>query len=292
LLCFVFRPWKPNLSFSLRTAKGFINFGAKVAATRLLWYLSANIDLLIAGKILGKTQLGYYSIAVQLALIPLDKLVSTITYVTFPALSKVQDDPAMLRRYYLKIVNVVAFICFPACWGIYLIAESAVPLLLSEKWLPAVLPLQILSMITACRAIQAINAPLEMAVGRPGIALLNVAIIGAVMALCFFVGSSYGLEGLAYAWFGFPVAFLITTAITVRLIRLSLADYFKGLTHPFLGTGFMVLTVLVGQNLFLERADLVAHVAASVVLGFVSYVLYYVLFNRPMFVQVRSVLGR
>jgi teichuronic acid exporter len=153
LLYFVYRPWKPNLSFSLAKVKDLVDFGAKVAAARLVWYLSANIDLLIAGKILGKTQLGYYSVAAQLAVIPLDKMVSTITYVAFPALSKVQDDPSVVRRYYLRIVKVVAFALFPACWGIYLVAESAVPLFLSEKWLPAVLPLQILSMVTACRAI-------------------------------------------------------------------------------------------------------------------------------------------
>jgi O-antigen/teichoic acid export membrane protein len=292
LLCFVFRPWTPNASFSFSKVKVFVQFGAKVAAARLLWYLSANIDFLIAGKILGKTQLGYYAVAVQLASIPLDKLVSTVAYVAFPAFSKMQDDPSMLRRYYLKIVNVVAFVSFPACFGIYLVAESAVPLFLSEKWLPAVLPLQILSMVTACRTIHTINAPLAVAVGRPGITLLNVAIVGSVMALCFLVGSSYGLEGLAYAWLAFPAVFLITTWITVRVIGLSLADYLKGLTHPFLGTGFMVLAVLMGQRLALEGLGLVSHVAGSVVVGLASYVVYYVLFNRHMFTEVRSVLRR
>ena len=43
-----------------------------------------------------------------------------------------------------------------------------------------------------------------------------------------FVGSSYGLEGLAYAWLAFPAVFLITTSITVRLISLSLADILGG----------------------------------------------------------------
>jgi len=292
LLSFVFYPWLPKLSFSLSKVKGLVQFGAKVAAARLLWYLSANADVLIAGKILGKTQLGYYSVAAQLASMPVDKLVSTITYVAFPALSKVQDDPSMLKRYFLKIVKVVAFAIFPACWGIYLLAESAVPLFLSEKWLPAVLPLQILSMVTACRAIQAINAPLEMAVGRAGITLLNVAIIGAVMALSFLLGSSYGLEGLAYAWLAFPLVFLITTSITVRLIDLSLADYFRELLHPFLGTGFMVAAVLTGQTFVLENFGLAAQVVGSVVLGVVSYLLYYVLFNRHMFTEVRSILRR
>ncbi len=292
LLFSLFYPWKPEFSFSFSKVKDLIHFGSKVAVARFFWYLSSNMDLLIAGKILGKTQLGYYAIAVQFALIPLDKMVSTISQVAFPAFSKVQDDPALLRRYYLKIVNVVAFASFPVCWGIFLVAESAVPLFLSEKWLPAILPLQILSMVTAFRAIHIINAPLEMAVGRPGITIRNFMIITSVLALSFFIGSSYGLEGLAYSWLVFPIVFLITTSITLKLIGLSLAAYLKELRHPFLGTGFMVLAVLLGQKLVLVNHGLVAHLAGSAALGLASYLLYYVLFNREMFAEARNLLKR
>jgi hypothetical protein len=54
----------------------------------------------------------------------------------------------------------------------------------------------------------------------------------------------------------------------------------------------MALAVLTGQKLVLEGFGLAAQVAGSVVLGVVSYLLYYVLFNRQMFVEVRSILRR
>jgi O-antigen/teichoic acid export membrane protein len=292
ILVFVFYPWKPDFSFSLSKVKDLIHYGSKVAVARFFWYLSSNMDLLIAGKVLGKTQLGYYAIAVQLAMIPLDKMVSTISQVAFPAFSKVQGDPALLRRYYLKIVNVVAFASFPVCWGIFLVAESVVPLFLSDKWLPSILPLQILSMVTSFRAIHIVNAPLEMAVGRPGITIRNFMIITSVLALSFFIGSSYGLEGLAYSWLVFPVVFLITTSFTLKLIGLSFAAYFKELRHPFFGTGFMVLAVLLGQKLVLVNHGLVAHAAGSAALGLASYLLYYVLFNREMFAEAKGMLKR
>jgi O-antigen/teichoic acid export membrane protein len=292
LFCFLFYPWKPEFSFSYSKVKGMVHFGSKVAVARLVGYFSSNMDLLIAGKILGKTQLGYYAIAVSLALIPLDKMVSTISRVAFPVFSKVQGDPALLRRYYLKCVKFVAFASFPVCLGIFLVAESAVPLFLSEKWLPAILPLKILSMVTAFRAIHTINTPLQVAVGRPDVTMSNSAIIASVLALSFFVGASYGLEGLAYSWLVFPVVFLITTWMTLRLINLSLAEYFKELRHPFLGTGFMVLTVLLGQKSVLSNHGLVAHAAGSVTLGIVSYLLYYLLFNRQMFDEFRQMLKR
>lgn len=292
LLLFLFHPWKPDFAFSFSRTKGLIHFGYQVAVARLFWYLSSNMDLLIAGKILGKTQLGYYAIAVQLALLPLDKMVSTISQVAFPAFSKVQDNPDLLRRYYLKIVNVVAFASFPVCWGIFLVAESAVPLFLSSKWLPAVLPLKILSVVTSFRAVHILNAPLETAVGRPGVTIRNFVIITSALALSFFVGSSYGLEGLAYSWLVFPVVFLITTSITLRLIGLSLATYFKELRHPFFGTGFMVLVVMLTQKTLLLDGNLVTQFAGSTALGVASYLLYYVLFNRDMFAEAKRMLRR
>jgi len=155
-----------------------------------------------------------------------------------------------------------------------------------------ILPLQILSMITAFRAIHIINTPLEMAVGRPGITIWNLVIITSVLALSFFIGSSYGLEGLAYSWLVFPVVFLITTSITLKLIGVSLAAYFKELRHPFLGTGFMVLAVLLGQKLVLVNHGLVAHAAGSAALGLASYLLYFVLFNREMFAEAKRMLKR
>ena len=292
LLYFHFYPWKPKFSFSYSKVKGLIHFGSKVAVARVAWFLYASMDLLIAGKILGKTQLGYYSVAVQFAFIPLDKVGSTINQVAFPAFSKVQDDPALLSRYYLKMVNLLAFVSFPSCLGLYLVAESAVPLFLSEKWLPAILPMQILSVVTAFRIIHLVNSPLEMALGRPEMTIRNFSIIISTLALSFLIGASYGVVGLACSWLAFPIASLITTSITLKLIGLSLVAYIKVLRHPIFGTGLMVLAVLLGQKLILIEHGLVMQAAGSVALGIASYLLYYFVFNKDMFAEARRMLKR
>ena len=292
LLLILFYPWRPAFAFSFSRVKRLVEFGAKVAVARLFWYFSSNMDLLIAGKVLGRTQVGYYAVAVQFALIPLDKLVSTIAQVAFPAFSKVQDDTVLLRRYYLKIANLVSFVTFPVCWGIFLVAESAVPLLLSDKWQPVVLPLQILSMVTPLRALHILNTPLETALARPGVTIGNFAIIIVVLSASFFLGSAYGLEGLAYSWLVFPVVFLITTSITLRLVKLPLLDYFKELRHPFLGTAFMVIAVLTVQSAVLAGRSHATHAAGTVAVGVLAYFLYFALFDRAMFTEARRILRK
>jgi len=167
-----------------------------------------------------------------------------------------------------------------------------VPLFLSEKWLPAVLPLQILSVVTAFRAVHLVNAPLEMALGRPDVTVRNFALITLTLAASFFVGASYGLEGLAYSWMVFPVVFLITTRISLKLVGLSLGEYFRELRHPFLGSAFMVAVVLMAQRLLLAGHGHAVQVAGSVALGLATYITYYALFNRRMFLEVRDILRR
>jgi O-antigen/teichoic acid export membrane protein len=292
LLVLLFFPWKPRLTFSPSRVRSFLQFGIRVTLARLFWYVSSNLDLLIAGKVLGKTQLGYYAIAVQFALLPLDKLVSTISQVAFPAFSRVQDQPELLKRYYLKIVAFVAFVTFPVCWGIFLVAESAVPLLLSEKWQEAVLPLQILSAVTSLRAIHLLNGPLETAVGKPEITIRKYAIITVVLAPSFYVGSSHGLEGLAYSWLVFPFAFVISTSMTLRSINLPLVEYFKELRHPVFGTLSMVLAVTLTQKVALAERTYVAQTIGTVSAGIAAYLLYYALFNRAMLTDAKRVLRR
>ena len=289
LLLMLFYPWKPAFAISFSRVRLLIQFGYKVAVARLFWYLSSNMDLLIAGKVLGRTQVGYYAVAVQFALIPLDKLVSTVAQVAFPAFSKVQDDAALLRRYYLKIANLVSFVTFPVCWGIFLVADSAVPLLLSDKWQPVVLPLQILSMVTSLRALHILNAPLETALAKPEITICNFVIITLFLSARFIVGSAYGLEGLAYSWLVFPIVFLITTSITLRLIKLPLVDYFRELRHPFLGTAVMVIAVLTIQTAFLAGRSLATRAAGTVAVGILAYFLYFAVFNRQIFTEARAI---
>ena len=287
-----FCPWRPKFAISPRKIKELLPFGSKVVLARFFWYFASRIDFMIAGRVLGKTQLGHYAIALQFASIPLDKIASIITQIALPAFSQVQDDHVALRRVFLKIVKFLAIISFPIFWGIFLLADYAIPLLLSDKWSDVILPLQILCVISGFRAIESMNAPLAFAIGRPDITMVNNLLMGAVLGLSFFIGSMYGLNGLAYSWLIFPAISLITTWISARLVGITLTEYVKQLKHPFLGTVFMVVVVFLAQNLVLSALSPVAHVVVAGTLGVGFYFLYQLLLNRLIFVEARDILKR
>ena len=293
LLFNLYYPWKPKLSFSFSKIKEMFNFGLKVAIARLLWYVYSNSDFLIAGKLLGKTALGYYSLAFQFASIPLDKMVSLVTQVAFPAFSEIREDAERLKSFFLKIIRFIAFATFPLFCGIFLIADDAVIFFLTEKWRPIIIPLKVLCIVSTLRAINAVNVPLVVAKGKPNIAMISNLIFAAILPIAFYLGSFYGLTGFSYSWLiVFPFLFLITTYISLKTIGLSMMEYFKELRHVFAGSLFMTASVIIVQKTFLAGLGHLDRIIGASLTGAAAYLLYYFIFNREMLAEVRAVLKR
>jgi O-antigen/teichoic acid export membrane protein len=281
-------PYRPALRFSIGKIKSDINFGLKVAIARLFWYVYTNADFLVAGRLLGKTFLGYYSLAFQIASIPIDKIVSIVTQVAFPAFSSIQNDNRLLGKYFLTIVRWIACVTFPVFLGMFLVADEAVTLFLSDKWVPMILPLKVLCVVSTLRAINAVNAPLVLAKGKPGIVMLNNLILTIVLIAAFCVGSLYGFRAFSFAWLIFPVPFLITTWLSLNVIGVSLMDYFRELKHPFLGTIFMAMIVAISQGTILSGTEGIRTLAVAAAIGLSAYFLYQMAFNREIFGELRS----
>ena len=66
--------------------------------------------MLLIGRFLGATTLGFYALAYRLVLYPLQGVSSVVGRVMFPLLSRIQQDDARIRNAYLKVTNAVAMV--------------------------------------------------------------------------------------------------------------------------------------------------------------------------------------
>ena len=287
ILLYIFVDWYPEKIFSHQIIKNMIRFAYNVTGSRILQYFYSNSDYLIAGKFLGKTLLGYYSLAFQLASLPNEKLLSLIGQIMFPLFSKIQDDEITLRNYFLRIVKITAFIVFPIFTGMYLIGELVIILLLSNKWIPMILPFKILCLIAALRAINTFNSRLVYATGHPHIDLSNTAICSVIMPLGFLIGSKYGLNGISYAWLIlYPMVFLITTKRSINVINISLLEYFKNLTFPVIATCFMAIIVELFKTLLLSYSKFF-QLTFCCLIGMLSYAIFIILFSKQFLSEIK-----
>ena len=88
------------------------------------WYWYSSADFLVAGKVLGQKALGLYFLAWSLSKAVPEKLTGLIVAVVPAYLSAIQDDSAELRRYLLRLTEVIALVSFPALVGVALLADS------------------------------------------------------------------------------------------------------------------------------------------------------------------------
>ena len=281
LLYCVYCPLKSSKTFSFRNITQFVNFGLQVASAKILWFASSNADFAVVGRVLGTTALGYYNLAFQFSSLPIEKIVSIVTQVAFPSFAALQNDTETLRRYYLKLVASVAIITFPMFMGLFLVADAAVGVFLTSKWAPVVVPLKILCVVSCIRAIETMNSPLLLAVGRPRIAVWNNLLQVLVMPVAFYVGAQYGLTGVAVGWLvTWPVLFGIVTWQTLALIGLPFTAYLGALRHPVLASAAMVSIVTVVQYYVLSNVAAGLVLVVSSLLGCAVYMAYHWIFNR------------
>ena len=81
---------------------------------QLLNYGARNLDNVIIGFQLGPQQLGFYSRAYALFLLPLQQLNGPLGRVALPVLSTLRDDPARFRNYIRGAVLVIGYLTLPS----------------------------------------------------------------------------------------------------------------------------------------------------------------------------------
>lgn len=261
---------KPSWPF--RGMKDMLQFGGFVSVDKILWFVFAESDKFIGGKVLGKELLGFYSVSNHLASLPINKIAGLVSSVAFPAFSKVHMEMDKVRHYLNKAVRVMSLFAFPVFFGMSSVADGAVQLILGDKWVGAVLPLKILALVMPVRMISTVMPPLLWGVGKPGISAGNFLISSIIMVPAFIFGVQYGPTGLAVAWaLAYPVVFLITTIRVCGAIGGAATDLLSAMGRPVLASAVMYLAVsAISPHAFGESGDLL-HLLQLVAVGVVSY---------------------
>jgi lipopolysaccharide exporter len=127
-------------------AQEFLRFCIPLLGSGVLIFLILNLDNFLVGTSLGSTQLGYYALAFTWSTVIVRLLNDTVNSVLLPTLSAIQNDPAAMRRWYLKTIDLTAFIAVIANTALLTNAHWFLAFLGkgTDKWLPAEQSLQIL----------------------------------------------------------------------------------------------------------------------------------------------------
>lgn len=157
VLFWFFYKWRPSFLFSLNSLKSMFRFGSNLLVVSMVNSIFSNIYQLVIGKVYSTGMLGYYSKANSLYMLPSNLIFQVYNQVAFSSYSKIQSDLNTLREYLITSLTLITFIIFPMMLGLIFVAKPLVIVLFTEKWLPIVPYVQLLSLIGLMKPIQKIN---------------------------------------------------------------------------------------------------------------------------------------
>ena len=163
--------WWPKVQFSVESFKDMWTFGWKLMLSGIFNKLSGQLHHLVIGKAFSPATLGQYTRAHQFGSIFSDNLTSVIQRVTYPVMSKIQDDPVRLKDAYRRVIKTSVFPTFIMMLCLAAVAKSLIIVLLGEKWLPAAFMLQILCFSMMLYPLQALNLNAIQVMGRSDLTL-------------------------------------------------------------------------------------------------------------------------
>lgn len=238
--------WFPHFGFSKQSFKEFWGFGSKLLATNLINSVYGNIYPVIIGKAFSATDLGYYSKAGGYAKLTPNTLTGVLSKVSFPVLSEIQDDNKRLAEVYRRMLRVTAYVVFPFVIGLAALASPFITVLITNKWAPSIIYLQILCFSTMWGPIHSLNLNLLQVKGRSDL-FLRLEVIKKILGL---VVIAVTLPfGLIYMCVGSVISSIlclfINTYYTGKFIHVSFIRQMKDISPTLFYSLSMGLLVFV-----------------------------------------------
>lgn len=211
--------WQPSLVFSWYSFKELFAFGSKLLTANLLHTLYMNLTTLVIGRFYSATQLGYYTRGDNFASLPSSNLVGILQRVTFPILSKIQNEEERMLGVYRKYIRFTSLPVFFLMCMLVGISKPMVVILITEKWIDCVVYLQVLCFAMMFDHITTINMNLLQVKGRSDL-VLKTEIIKKSISFAMIIGAV-----------PFGVLAICVSRVIYTQIAIFLSTYYTGKTY-------------------------------------------------------------
>jgi O-antigen/teichoic acid export membrane protein len=287
LLSFAVVHYRPRLRFhwpvltaSWRTSGGYLG-------NTLLHYVNSNLDLLLIGRGLGASSLGYYQNARSLTDEIRGRIAMPIQQVLFPAFSALQTDVARFQNLVLLAGRLLAAIVIPIGLGVSANAPELVWVLYGPNWLPMIPVMAVFGFSAALRASTAISLPLFNASNRVGLAFRYNMVSTGLLIGGVLLAMPYGIEAVSVAMAISSLYSLANLRAAFMLIGLGTRHVVRMLAPPATAAGMMWLATW-GLRQLLQLPHPGAQLAFQVLLGAMVYLLVLHLLSRAYLEDVKT----
>lgn len=281
--------WKPRFQCAMSSVRELWGYGSRVFLATTVDTLKDNVRTLVVGKVFSSADLAYYNQGKRFPQLLVNDIVNSVGKVLLPVFSEQQEDLNKNTDYMRFSIRVSSFILLPLIFGLIGVADNFVLLFLTEKWLPCVSYLKILSLVYVTRSINTILKNALLAIGKSDVNLFHE-IVTSVLTVVLIILAAFYYRSISLIAWSYVLISLVGTFIfsffTAKYFPYKVKEILKDyLPSLILSATMSIVVYFIGKLTLPTTVLLVLQVSIGVVYYFagakifkmkeLSYILHY-----------------
>lgn len=283
----VFNRWRPGWKISVKSFKELFGFGWRLLVSGLIDTIWKQIYQVVIGKCYSAETLGQYTRAEQFNTIFSSNLTAVVHRVSYPVLSKIQDENERLKQAYRKVIKTTMLFTFPCMFGLAAIAEPMILVLIGDKWLQCVHYLQIICFSGVFYPLHALNLNMLQVKGRSDIYLVleivkKIIAVGPIL-LGIFINIYWMLLGSVFTGF---IAYYLNGHFSGKEIGYPCREQVRDIMPAFL---ISILMMAVVYALTFLKISVFVIFPLQLVVGFGMMIGLYEIFKLSEYQELKKI---
>lgn len=282
--------WRPRLIFSFVSVKSLFSYGWKLLVSELINTVYLEIRSLVIGLKYSSDDLAYYNKGQSFPKLFVSNINASLQSVLFPVMSNMQDEKAKVKELTRKSIRLNSYIITPIVFGLAIVAEPMIEVILTEKWLSCVPYLQLYCLFYAFMPIQAACLQVIKALGHSDMYLKLEVLKKVVGVIILLVSIPFGVFAIALgAVIANIFAALINVIPTKKLLGYSYIEQIRDYLNCIIPLAGMMASCFIVGVLPINNTVLVL---LQVFVGVLSYVILSVITKNESFNYVINIIKR
>ena len=227
LMSYILCPFMPRFAYHRESFQGLYRFARGMVGLPVLTYIAFNIDVLVAGKLVSTSLVGFYGMALVLARAPQDLFTRIISPILLPAFAEKQDDKEVLCRAIVKITKFTALFGFPLVALAIICSKTVLSLVYGAQYSAVAVPFSLLCIYALLLIVGTILGNLFFGIGQPAKHRLFVGLRALILIVFIYPAITlFGLTGAAMVMlFASLIALCMQVFVIHKTIGLNIFDY-------------------------------------------------------------------
>jgi O-antigen/teichoic acid export membrane protein len=227
LISYALCPFMPRFAYDRESFNGLYHFARGVFGLPVLTYIAFNIDVLVAGKLVSTSLVGFYGMALALALAPWDIFAGIMNPVLLPAFAEKQDDREALCKAVLQITRYTALFIIPPVALAMVCSGIILTIIYGAEYSAVAVPFGLLCVYVLLLVQGSIFTNVFFGIGQPGKHRLFVGLRALILILWIYPSIKFfGFTGAAaVVVLASFIALCVQLIVIHKTIGLNIFDY-------------------------------------------------------------------